>query len=177
MKRLFVLCAFVLSALAAPASAAIVFNVDGAFAAQGTNAALGTLSGTFTTNDALTQVIGIDLTSSSNGAFQGFNYNNVGAVDWQGLTTGFRLTVSLPGSHTDQLQLVFAPALTSSGGTIGGNSFEHQDFQGSGNRILSGVATRAIAAVPEPATWLMMIGGFGMAGAILRRRRQTLVAA
>lgn len=26
-------------------------------------------------------------------------------------------------------------------------------------------------AVPEPATWAMMIGGFGLAGAVLRRRR------
>jgi len=33
----------------------------------------------------------------------------------------------------------------------------------------------ASAAVPEPATWAMMIGGFGMTGAMLRRRR--LVAA
>ena len=30
---------------------------------------------------------------------------------------------------------------------------------------------RAFAGVPEPATWMMMIGGFGMAGAALRRRR------
>ena len=29
-----------------------------------------------------------------------------------------------------------------------------------------------IAAVPEPATWAMMIGGFGMIGASMRRRRQ-----
>ena len=28
--------------------------------------------------------------------------------------------------------------------------------------------------VPEPSTWLLMIGGFGMAGAALRRRRLTL---
>lgn len=28
-----------------------------------------------------------------------------------------------------------------------------------------------IAAVPEPATWTLMIGGFGMAGAMIRRRR------
>lgn len=27
-------------------------------------------------------------------------------------------------------------------------------------------------AVPEPGTWVMMIGGFGLAGAMLRRRRQ-----
>jgi hypothetical protein len=31
-------------------------------------------------------------------------------------------------------------------------------------------------AVPEPATWALMIGGFGMAGAALRRRR-TMAAA
>ncbi len=30
---------------------------------------------------------------------------------------------------------------------------------------------RFAAAVPEPATWAFMIGGFGMAGATLRRRR------
>jgi hypothetical protein len=31
-------------------------------------------------------------------------------------------------------------------------------------------------AVPEPATWAMMIGGFGMAGAAMRRRVRTSVA-
>lgn len=32
----------------------------------------------------------------------------------------------------------------------------------------------AIAAIPEPGTWTLMIGGFGLAGAALRRRRQQL---
>ncbi|MBL8771217.1 MAG: PEPxxWA-CTERM sorting domain-containing protein [Phenylobacterium sp.] len=31
-------------------------------------------------------------------------------------------------------------------------------------------------AVPEPATWLLMIGGFGLAGAALRRRRAAVAA-
>lgn len=31
-------------------------------------------------------------------------------------------------------------------------------------------------AVPEPATWAMMIGGFALSGAALRRRRQTAAA-
>jgi hypothetical protein len=35
----------------------------------------------------------------------------------------------------------------------------------------------SIAAAPEPATWALMIGGFGMAGAALRRRRTSAVAA
>jgi hypothetical protein len=30
------------------------------------------------------------------------------------------------------------------------------------------------AAVPEPATWLMMISGFGVLGMALRRRRRQL---
>lgn len=33
------------------------------------------------------------------------------------------------------------------------------------------VSLTADAAVPEPATWVLMIGGFGLAGAALRRRR------
>jgi hypothetical protein len=35
----------------------------------------------------------------------------------------------------------------------------------------------ASGAVPEPATWALMIGGFGMAGAMLRRRRTALARA
>ncbi len=31
--------------------------------------------------------------------------------------------------------------------------------------------------IPEPATWGLMIAGFGMAGAVLRRRRDEIVAA
>lgn len=30
---------------------------------------------------------------------------------------------------------------------------------------------RTVAAVPEPANWAMMIGGFGLIGAELRRRK------
>lgn len=32
------------------------------------------------------------------------------------------------------------------------------------------------AAVPEPATWAMMIGGFGLAGVAVRRRRRAMLA-
>ena len=38
----------------------------------------------------------------------------------------------------------------------------------------SGVHT---APVPEPATWALMIMGFGLTGAMLRRRRATLAVA
>ncbi len=45
-------------------------------------------------------------------------------------------------------------------------------FSGPGNINVPGAG-----AVPEPATWLMMIGGFGLVGAGLRRRRGVGVAA
>ena len=40
---------------------------------------------------------------------------------------------------------------------------------------LSTVVTQT-GVVPEPAAWTLMIGGFGMAGAMLRRRRQSAAA-
>ncbi len=56
------------------------------------------------------------------------------------------------------------------------------------NPFLDGLSTRQIAqianydfgtpsgTVPEPATWAMMMGGFGMAGAMLRRYRRPSIA-
>jgi hypothetical protein len=38
------------------------------------------------------------------------------------------------------------------------------------------IAVNSVAAVPEPGTWALMIGGFGLAGAMLRRRRQSVLA-
>jgi hypothetical protein len=44
-----------------------------------------------------------------------------------------------------------------------------------GGSITTGDAiTRAPAAVPEPASWAMMLGGFGMIGGALRSRRKAL---
>jgi hypothetical protein len=30
----------------------------------------------------------------------------------------------------------------------------------------------SVAAIPEPASWAMLIAGFGLTGAVMRRRRQ-----
>ena len=38
-------------------------------------------------------------------------------------------------------------------------------------------AVDTIAAVPEPASWALMIAGFGLVGAAARRRRGLVVAA
>lgn len=43
--------------------------------------------------------------------------------------------------------------------------------------IRLGTAAATVGAVPEPSTWTMMIGGFGLAGGILRRRNATMISA
>ena len=42
--------------------------------------------------------------------------------------------------------------------------------------IETGAGTFTFGAVPEPATWMMMIAGFGLVGATLRRRRDLVAA-
>jgi hypothetical protein len=46
-----------------------------------------------------------------------------------------------------------------------------------GARSLSTLTKDVVAAVPEPTTWALMIGGFGLAGATLRTRRRDLLSA
>ena len=54
-------------------------------------------------------------------------------------------------------------------GTTSVESLQLQ-FGASSNAILYGTSTPT-APIPEPATWAMMLGGFGLLGATLRRRR------
>lgn len=50
-------------------------------------------------------------------------------------------------------------------GAQGGISLEHMDG------LAGGMGVSIPGVVPEPSTWALMIGGFGLAGATLRRRR------
>ena len=58
------------------------------------------------------------------------------------------------------------------------NAFETGDYQDvtSAFGTAQGVFLFSDTGVPEPATWAMMLVGFGLAGAALRRRRQVVVA-
>jgi PEP-CTERM motif len=77
------------------------------------------------------------------GVSQAFTGPALGSIGWASIT-GLNLTGS---SHTIQLNQVSA-----------------------GNWVFVSEVTFAGTAVPEPATWAMMIMGFGMVGAGMRRR-------
>ena len=49
-----------------------------------------------------------------------------------------------------------------------------EDSSGSADYIKIYDTATATAAVPEPATWAMMLGGFGLIGGAMRRRRTTV---
>ncbi len=49
--------------------------------------------------------------------------------------------------------------------------------KGTGTSVPLSPGSFPAGAVPEPATWAMMLGGFGLVGASVRRRRSTVVAA
>jgi len=57
--------------------------------------------------------------------------------------------------------------------------FELAADGGNGDKmaVTSMIARGADAGVPEPASWALMIGGFGLAGGALRRRRRLAAAA
>ena len=173
MKRLAAIAvAAVAIASAAPAWAAKTFVLDGVTLQGG-----GTLTGTFTTNDALTSLVGINITASAGtygpGVFSAFTYNNASLADWVSLPTqGFR--ISTPG-YAQQLLLNFFP-LTGTGANLLNSSYEYQ-LNGGPRAVTGGRAVLQVSAVPEPATWAMMITGFGLVGAMVRRARKGVLAA
>ncbi|WP_439547530.1 PEPxxWA-CTERM sorting domain-containing protein [Sandarakinorhabdus sp.] len=55
-------------------------------------------------------------------------------------------------------------------GTFSNGAFGFYNFS-QPNVEYAGITTAALPAVPEPATWAMLLAGFGLTGAALRRRR------
>ena len=180
MKRVAAITtAIIAMAMAAPAWAAKTFVLDNLTLQGG-----GTLTGTFTTDDALKSLLAIDITASAGtygpGVFSVFNYNNAALADWVSLPTqGFRIQTA---GAAQQLRLDFNP-LTLTGANILNTSSEYQRLGGPRavltGRVVFQDVPPPVSAVPEPATWAMMIIGFGAVGSMVRttRRRNVFSAA
>ena len=84
------------------------------------------------------------------------------------LSTAITLThgaYSKPGGYAHY-------GVTSANG-IGGFSFSNN---AEGNTSIDNINTVASEAVPEPASWAMMLGGFGLIGAVLRSSRKAMLS-
>jgi len=117
-----------------------------------------------------------------------FNFTAPGAA---GGTVGGE-TWAINGSINKGIVTWGAPAVINFGGGFGtltvslnnaefaqdddGNDLGNSKAQITGHFVLSNVGV-PVGGVPEPATWGLMITGFGMAGATLRRRRTAAAAA
>ena len=80
----------------------------------------------------------------------------------------------LTGATSLLFRIVATSSTSANGGSLaGGGTFRVQNYGGTPASpfTLSGaVSAIPAAAVPEPAAWAMMIGGFGLVGAAMRRR-------
>ena len=81
--------------------------------------------------------------------------------DWSSANAGAHVLGFSTGAGSGWNGGTFAGAVDNFSFAFGGNS-QTYNFE--------------VAAVPEPATWAMMITGFGLAGAALRRRRSATAA-
>jgi PEP-CTERM motif len=94
------------------------------------------------------------------------NHANYGAVTWNGpavvnFANGDILTITLSNETFNS---------DSHSNDLNDGSNHGAEVQGTFTLTRAAAAPTA-GAVPEPASWALMIGGFGMAGASLRRRR------
>lgn len=57
---------------------------------------------------------------------------------------------------------------------LGNSSGDHTAYIDNVRMILAGGDHSSVGAVPEPASWALMVGGFGLVGGAMRRRKATL---
>ncbi|MES2904680.1 MAG: PEPxxWA-CTERM sorting domain-containing protein [Pseudomonadota bacterium] len=166
MRRFLLLCGVGLSAAFAsmPASAqALVFNLTGSRTATFTLA--DSIPDRFNTSSLIGNQIFFDAVSGSFGGSPGtgnisFGTNLISPFQIQSANLGFTQfngPTLFAGSPSNPTFLLGTFNLTS---IVSGNS--------------TLTISQAVAAVPEPSTWAMMLLGFGAIGIASRRRRATL---
>jgi hypothetical protein len=130
-----------------------------------------TVTGTFTTNDAITALLDFDVTTSA-GVGIGFEYTPATA-DSSSTSLPFILVLNTPPALDNILQLTFSGGLTALGAplTIGAfDSFE-QTTAPAQRQIVAGEVIVAPTAVPEPSTIALTgIGALGLLLSSVRRR-------
>lgn len=147
------------------------FNDVFAFFLDGQNIAL--IPGT-TTPVAINTVNGGGPTFGTNPSHPEFYHNNdlddggpFFNIEYDGFTSVFTASATglSPGEHTLEIKIA----------DTGDDIYDSAVFLQAGT--LSGEEPGPVAPIPEPATWLMLIAGFGALGLALRRRQNPVTAA
>jgi len=154
----------VLFLMAGQASANILYTFSGVTFGGG-----GTLTGTFTTNDAITALIGFDITTSA-GAGIGFHYTPA-TVGSSSTSLPSIIVLSTP-TLNNILQVTFSGGLTALGAPILIGTFDsfEQTTAPARRDIIAGSAIVA-TTVPEPSTIALLgMSVLGLLASVRRRR-------
>jgi CHRD domain/PEP-CTERM motif len=84
------------------------------------------------------------------------------------------LPAATSGNYSDSFTLAPAAFASLLAGVSAGKAYVNVHTPGT---YAAGEIRGFLAAVPEPASWTMLLAGFGMAGMAIRRRRETSLAA
>jgi hypothetical protein len=166
MKRLIAaagLFALALGLAPGPASANIIYTFSGVTFDDG-----GILTGTFTTNDAITSLIDFDILTSG-GTSAGFHYTAATADD-SSTSLPFILVLNTPPLFENILQVTFSGGLTATGAPITIGNFDSFEQNDPDQRVITAGSAIVATAIPEPTT--AALTGLGLfALSYVRRRR------
>jgi hypothetical protein len=169
MKKIasYAIAALLASSAAQPASADHVYSVSASLQYGGT------LTGTFTTNDANTVVESWDLVAPSSPgtgghAFPGFEYTNSNSTVLAAAGAETSITFDTPGK-AEELRLAYVGTLPTLGESLdASHSYESEHDTGGNRNFTSGT----IAGVPEPASITLSASGLAILLAAWFRRKR-----